>query len=397
MAIEEIDKISELKELASIFGGFSLYAVGGMVRNALLDLPMGDIDIASELPIDKVKPLLDNTRYAISAEYPRTGTLVIAGQGFKAEYTTFREDSYPVGSGAHAPESVVFTDDIVKDALRRDFTINAVYYDLARSEIVDPLNGKRDIENKLLRTVDEPVKVMGQDALRLMRLIRFGAELGFNIESETYSSISVYAPRLKEISKERIVSELFKTIEAERKYPRFLCGNINKTLPHSLSVYRDNGLLKAVLGIDNYTENVNKISINHGIIERLASIYCDTPDCESVMIGLNFPKRIIKDVIKAVSAFRADKTDVADFIAEHIEGYSAARFLCDARDRDAIDRIINKNVPTRITELQIDGNDAIAAGYRDKGIADALGKVLRNSIRGTLLTREEQLKELYSI
>lgn len=397
MAIEEIEKIGELKQLASIFGRFTLYAVGGMVRNALLGLPMGDIDIASELTIDKVKALLKNTSFTIAAEYPRTGTLVILGQGFKAEYTTFREDSYPAGSGVHAPERVVFTRDIVKDAKRRDFTVNAVYYDLARGKTVDPLNGIRDIKNELIKTVDEPAKVMGQDALRLLRLIRFSAELGFNIESETYSSLSCYAPRLKEISAERIVSELFKTIEAERKYPRFLCGNVNKTLPHSLNVYRENGLLKTVLGIDNYTENVSKIDINLGLIERLTAIYCDEPDCEAVMLGLNFPKRIVKNVVKAVSAFRADKKDIAAFIAEHIDGYRAARALCDAHDIEAIDRLINLNVPTRITELLIDGNDAIAAGFCGKEIAGVLAKVLRSSIQSELLTRDEQLKELYSI
>ena len=102
-----------LKELAELFrSSATLYAVGGFSRSLLLGVPPHDIDICSKLTLEDVKKLLSNTRFAVSAKSMRLGTARIYTDGFSAEYTAFRTDSYPAGSGAHRPESVTFTEDI---------------------------------------------------------------------------------------------------------------------------------------------------------------------------------------------------------------------------------------------------------------------------------------------
>ena len=133
-----------LKDLA-IKTGFPLYIVGGYVRNFILAQSLSsDIDLCSPCPTDVFISALKDLGFFVDGEYPRTGTVTFRIDGQKYEYTRFREDDYLVG-GTHTPNSVRFTADIVKDALRRDFKCNAVYYDIINEQIVDPLGGEKDI------------------------------------------------------------------------------------------------------------------------------------------------------------------------------------------------------------------------------------------------------------
>lgn len=394
MALTDLENIIELRNLASIFKQNSLYLVGGSVRNALIGLPIGDLDIASVLHIDDVKNLLKNSAYKVSAEYPRTGTLVITRENFKAEYTTFREDSYPVGSGIHMPDSVKFTDDITKDAKRRDFTINAIYYDIVNRVIKDPVNGVNDINIRTLKCVDNPDRVMSQDALRIMRLLRFRAELGFDIEPNTYNTIKTYAERLNEISRERVTEELLKTLSAEQKYPRFLEGNIQKALLQCLLEYQRNGILNIVLGIDSISDKVKYIESENDIIQRLTAIYCDIQNYSTVMKKIKLPNNLIHRVSVAIKAYQADKNDITEFIINHIEGYNSARPIMDETFTRAVDCCVNSGVPLKISELKINGNDAKKLGFEGKQIAAALKYVLKRSIKLRLTNKDEQMEEL---
>ena len=121
--------------------------------------------------------------------------------------TAFRTDSYPAGSGAHRPESVTFTEDMREDAARRDFTANAVYFDA------------EDIKRKVLRAVREPDKVFAEDGHRVLRLVRFSAELGFLAEEETFASAKRNARLVLDIAKERVFAELNRIATADTAYP----------------------------------------------------------------------------------------------------------------------------------------------------------------------------------
>ena len=197
----------------------SLYLVGGYVRNFLIDESVSDdIDIAAPSSTEEIKKAAEECGFKVVAEYKRTGTAVIYDGQRKYEYTRFRTDSYLRG-GKHVPEKAEFTDDIVADALRRDFKCNAVYYDIKRDETVDPLSGVKDIKNKVLDTVRSPEEVFCSDGLRLMRLARFKAELCFSPAENVLNAAKKYADNIRDISPERIFAELKKILVSDTKYP----------------------------------------------------------------------------------------------------------------------------------------------------------------------------------
>ncbi len=195
-----------------------LYAVGGIVRNAIIGgSPSSDVDLAAPFTVDELLPYLENAGAHVVAVYKRTGTIMFKCNGAKYEYTSFRKDEYGVG-GDHTPNKTSFTRDIEQDARRRDFKCNAVYYDIARGEIVDPLNGAKDIKNKVLDTVVSPERVFGHDGLRLMRLARFSGELGFTPTDEVIKAARENAKNIVDISAERVFDELKKILVADEKY-----------------------------------------------------------------------------------------------------------------------------------------------------------------------------------
>jgi len=203
----------EVKFLAELMkgSGYRLFIVGGFVRDMLLgadDYSNADIDICGDCKPDEFRRIIESSSeiYLCEANYP-LGTLKIVIGGISVEYTTFRKESYR-GDGYHTPSTVTFTDDLYQDALRRDFTINAIYLDPISFEIVDPFNGQQDIFNKIIKTVRESTDVFSEDALRILRMCRFSAKLGFNIDAETLQGAKQCAGLLKNISKERIGTEL---------------------------------------------------------------------------------------------------------------------------------------------------------------------------------------------
>ena len=195
-----------------------LYVVGGAVRNYFIDGSLSaDLDLAGAIPVEQFIKALNDFGIKESAVYPRTGTVMFADGLFRYEYTAFRRDKY--NGGEHVPAQSEFTEDILQDALRRDFKCNAIYYDINGDKIVDLLGGLEDIENKTLSTVCEPDKVFSVDGLRLMRLARFAGELNFQPTYETIQAAKKHADNILDISPERIFSELKMILVADGKYP----------------------------------------------------------------------------------------------------------------------------------------------------------------------------------
>ena len=195
-----------------------LYLVGGAVRNFLIDRSISkDIDLSGSIASEQFVLALDKCGLKVSATYPRTGTVMFKDGIYNCEYTCFRREEY--SGGGHTPTSVEWTDDILEDALRRDFKCNAVYYDIKGQKFIDPLGGINDIENKTLDTVKEPDKVFCADGLRLMRLARFCGELDFNPTDKVLVGAKKFRDNILDISKERIFCELKLILTADKKYP----------------------------------------------------------------------------------------------------------------------------------------------------------------------------------
>src|SRR5437764_1139088 len=189
-----------------------LYMVGGTVRDVLLHREQSnDADLATDARPDEIKRLVAPTHpTAIILVGERFGTVRLHYGTDIIEITTFRSEQYNPES--RKPE-VCFGTRLEDDLLRRDFTINAMARDPLNGHIIDPFKGRQDLEAHILRAVgNEPDKRFDEDPLRLMRAVRFAAQLDFSIEAETMSSIARQASKLQKISRERIRDEMNKLL-----------------------------------------------------------------------------------------------------------------------------------------------------------------------------------------
>ncbi|MFC1819552.1 CCA tRNA nucleotidyltransferase [Thermodesulfobacteriota bacterium] len=197
--------------------GFQAYVVGGSIRDMLLNRPVMDWDVATSASPDEIRSLFQNIRnFTLKHE---TVTLVDSGKLY--ELTTFRD------SGS-------FSRNIKEDLGHRDFTINAMAYDLCKKAIVDPKGGREDLIGKLVRAVGDPNERFKEDPLRLLRAVRISAELEFTIERRTMEAINKLSGKLAFVSRERVRDELMKILLSKRPSKGF-------------SLMRRTGLLKELL------------------------------------------------------------------------------------------------------------------------------------------------------
>ena len=185
--------------------GFEAYAVGGCVRDSLLGRIPDDWDITTSAKPEQIKELFPRT--IDTGIQHGTVTVMLQKEGF--EVTTYRIDGKYEDS--RHPKEVTFTANLTEDLKRRDFTINAMAYNETEG-LIDIFDGKGDIERKLIRCVGEARERFKEDALRMMRAVRFSAQLGYGIEEDTKAAIKELALTLKNISAERIQTELIKLV-----------------------------------------------------------------------------------------------------------------------------------------------------------------------------------------
>lgn len=185
--------------------GYEAYAVGGCIRDSLLGRTPDDWDITTSAKPFEMKEIFPRT--VDTGIQHGTVTVLLDGEGF--EVTTFRIDGEYEDS--RHPREVTFTSNLSEDLKRRDFTINAMAYN-EQAGLVDLFQGREDMQKGLIRCVGEPGERFREDALRMMRAIRFSAQLGYAIEPETAEAIRELAPSLSHISAERIQTELVKLV-----------------------------------------------------------------------------------------------------------------------------------------------------------------------------------------
>ena len=188
--------------------GHEAYAVGGCVRDLYLGKTPADWDITTSASPNQVKALFDHT-IDTGIEH---GTVTVMLKGCGYEVTTYRIDGEYV-DGRH-PKQVVFTSMLSEDLRRRDFTINAMAYNDTEG-LVDLFQGQKDLEEKIIRCVGDPRERFSEDALRMLRALRFSAQLDFEIEENTYEAICQLAPTIEKVSKERIMVELNKLLVSD--------------------------------------------------------------------------------------------------------------------------------------------------------------------------------------
>ena len=266
--------------------GHTAYLVGGCVRDLLLDQPAKDFDIATSAPPAELLRLFPGAGI-VGAHF---GVVLVKDGEATVEVATFRSDhAYRDG---RRPEAVTFETDPRRDALRRDFTINAMMMDPRSGAVLDFAGGRGDLAAKVIRTVGDPIDRFGEDHLRLLRAARFAARLGFEIEEATFTAMQALAPLIRSVSTERVRGELVRILVegGARRGVELLrdSGLLAEILPEAavdvpmLSML--DGLKEpsvplavAVLLPNARADTLERLRFSHGVIERVRELIANQP------------------------------------------------------------------------------------------------------------------------
>lgn len=181
--------------------GFQAYFAGGCVRDMLLGIRPKDYDVATDAHPEQVSQIFPRT-LKVGAKF---GVVMVMHHKIMVEVATFRTET-GYHDGRH-PDSVEFAS-LKEDAIRRDFTINGLYYDPVDDKVIDHVNGQKDIKAGIIRAIGDPEKRFSEDYLRMLRAVRFGSRFKFDIDGRTLKAIKHHAPKIRNISRERISIEL---------------------------------------------------------------------------------------------------------------------------------------------------------------------------------------------
>ena len=257
---------------------YEAYLVGGSVRDMLMGKKPNDIDITTNaLPAD-IKRIFGD--YIVIETGIKHGTVTVLKDEIPIEITTYRtEEGY--SDGRH-PDKVTFTTNITEDLSRRDFTINSIAYN-PKSGYFDPFNGKKDIENKIICCVGDPKVRFEEDALRILRALRFSSVLGFDIENKTSEAIHECRHLLKNVSAERIYSEISK----------MLCGiNIRNILTEYADVI--SVLIPEIKRMINFDQK--NFHHKYDLLKHTAEVVTNTPPIKHLRFSA-----LLHDIAKPVT------------------------------------------------------------------------------------------------
>lgn len=227
MLIEISEKLNKLAKKFPC----DIYIVGGYVRNKIMGLDDSDIDICSQLTVEELEKLLQDSEYKVKVKSKALGAALITMDEEQYEYTTLRKDFYPEG-GQHLPERVEFIKDVKEDSKRRDFTCNSIYYDIKNDKILDFYDGVKDIQNGILRAIENPEEVFSHDGVRILRLFRFECELNLKIDKKTLEAACKYKNNLRDVSGERVVHEITCILHSSSAYKISKKNAYMKALKH---------------------------------------------------------------------------------------------------------------------------------------------------------------------
>ncbi|WEV60091.1 CCA tRNA nucleotidyltransferase [Streptococcaceae bacterium ESL0729] len=277
--------------------GYEAYFVGGSVRDVLLKRAIHDVDIATSAYPEEVKQIFEKT-VDIGIEH---GTVLVLAEEGQYEITTFRTEDVYVDY--RRPSGVTFVRNLDEDLLRRDFTINA--FALAEDGvIIDRFSGLMDLENKLIRAVGVADERFNEDALRIMRALRFTASLDFDIEEQTFSAMKTHAPLLEKISIERSFIELDKLLMANfwrKGLTNFLESGVINYLPGLANSQRD---LEQILV--RITDEAFLFSESEQVWAYLL-LNLQVDDCKCFLKKWNVSNDFIKRVTDICKAYKVGK------------------------------------------------------------------------------------------
>lgn len=425
--------------------GYAAHVVGGCVRDSLLGIKPHDWDICTDAKPEKVRDIFTHEGFHVIETGIQHGTVTIH-LGIRGDYeiTTYRIDGEY--SDNRRPDTVIFTDDITKDLSRRDFTINAMAYS-DDSDLIDPFGGQEDLELGVIRCVGNPDDRFQEDALRILRALRFAATYGFRIEEKTAAAIHRNKDLLKNISAERIRSELCKLLCGEgvldilMEYKDVMAVIIPELEP-CIGFWQNNPYHV----YDVYDHIAHAVANYRGpdISIKMALLLHDIgkPECYSEdengghFYGHSVPSMdIAKDVMDRLKFDNKTKQEVVDLVLYHdIDIYPGARTVKRWLNKigyEMLDKLINIkgadngaqsemaqiSRPLRLWEIRriasdimneqqcfqikdlaVDGRDMIGVGFDEgPGVGKVLNHLLDKVIDGALENDRGALMEEASV
>ncbi len=383
---------------------FRLYAVGGAVRDFIAGLVPAtrDWDICAPCTVEDMASAARASGWDIAARFPSTGSLVIKCGDVECQFTSFRTDSY--GQSGHAPESVCFTDDIAVDARRRDFTCNAVYYDICGEQFVDPLGGIADIRAKKLVPCAPPKKLFAEDGVRILRLARFCGELGFSPQAEVLCGAAEAAYKFHGISPATIWREMKGIFAADEKYSQ------SGGCARALEVLNQTGVLTKVfppltaLGKDCVERAICAVGRCPARIRAAALLYPLGAESAAECLG-RYPagKAFVHRISRVISGSEYDGSaaEMRSFFCRNgdIVGDCVLllRAFGDERAEEwerLLEKMREEGVPFSLSQLKVRGGDILAAGVPQNHISGALGYLLERCAHDGSLNNKNSLIKL---
>ena len=359
--------------------GFEAFAVGGAVRDSLMGRSADDFDITTSAKPEDTKKVF--SAFPVIETGIKHGTVTVVLDGTPFEVTTYRSEC--AYSDSRHPDSVSFVTDIKEDLARRDFTMNAIAYS-HYDGIIDPFNGADDIQNKIIRTVSDPNQRFTEDALRILRALRFSSVLGFEIEENTRQAIFSLAENLKFVSGERIYAEMKKLI----------CGmNAQNVINEYIEVF------KAILPISGDYRSIFKLP--NDIAMRFYCLFGESYiDALRVMRSDNKVREVC-NILSASKPIPNDEIGIKFYIsslgkeaAKTVIAYRKALFNEDSDNKAEL--LLNSEIPLYLSDLAVNGTDLTKLGIKGKAIGEALDILLKAVIKDEIINEKEVLLKYLS-
>ena len=380
--------------------GFEAFAVGGCVRDMVSGKIPDDYDITTNALPEEVKEVFADFKTIDTGI--KHGTVTVVVNGFFAEVTTYRIDGDYKDN--RRPETVTFSLRLEEDLSRRDFTINALAYN-PKNGLVDIFGGVKDIEDKIIRCVGNPKERFNEDALRILRAIRFASVLGYNVEKNTAEAVHENAYLLENISKERIFAETKK----------LLCG---KNVVFVLEEYRDIAEIifpgLAYISDENYSLSAKMVSLAEGAELKLAAIlyFAAADDAALMLRRLKSDKATVSRVTETLSCrlpcipdsesnalkclYLAGEKVVLDYLVLKALYYEALGKDEKAKQilswLDTIKKTADSGKCFKLSQLKVNGSDLINEKI---ACGSDIGKMLKNLllevVEGRLCNNRDEL------
>jgi tRNA nucleotidyltransferase (CCA-adding enzyme) len=417
--------------------GYEAFVVGGCVRDAILGIEPKDWDITTSAKPEIIKSCFKNNHIITIGE--KHGTIGVVKNKRVYEVTTYRIDGDY--SDSRHPESVEFTDDIEKDLSRRDFTVNAMAYNESKG-FVDPFNGQTDLKYSALRCVGNPDERFNEDALRILRGLRFASVYNFSIESNTAVSIIRNKKLLNNISMERIASELNGILCGKnvsfilRRYKDVIAVLIpelvatfdfaQNTPHHNKTVWRHitasvaniepESLLRIVMLLHDIGKPLALRTDKNGIDHFKGHNHFGAVLAKTALKRLKYPTKFIEDAIELIEfhdvRFSGNKKQIKHVLnkigednfrrllkVQRADILAQSKYMREAKLNNlelaegAFNRVVTNKECYKIKDLQINGSDLIHLGIVDgKMIGEILQILLDNVIDETIENESIALK-----